>query len=131
MSKVKSTKKLREFGILLGSFIPLIFGFVIPFLYGHGFRLWTLPIGLISLIFAFFAPQRLNFLYKKWMQLGNLLSYFNSRIVLGAVFIFILIPISLIMKVTGYDPLRLKRNKKITSYREIRKDVIINFEKLF
>ena len=127
----KSKKTYREFGIVLGIFIPLIFGFLIPFLYGHNFKLWTILVGLIFLNFAFFAPHKLSLPYKKWIQLGNLLAHFNSYIILGSIFIFILIPTSLIMKFTGYDPLKLNKYKKINTYREIRNNVIINFEKLF
>ena len=44
--------------------------------------------------------------------LGNILSWINSRLILGIVFA-ILQPIALIMKIFGYDPLRKKqRNNK-------------------
>ena len=52
------------------------------------------------------------------MRIGLILGWINSRIILSVVFIVVLQPISLIMKIFGYDPLRQKKiNQK--SYREI------------
>ena len=66
-------------------------------------------------------PNLLFLIYELWIRLGNLLGWINSRLVLGIVFIFVLLPISFFMRILGYDPLRLKRRGKKT-YREIRKN---------
>ena len=64
------------------------------------------------------------------MAIGDLLGWINSRLILGLVFLFVLQPIALIMKFSGYDPLRIKKvNKK--SYRENKKDVRIDYTKIF
>ena len=65
------------------------------------------------------------------MRLGNLLGWINSHIILGFVFVLILLPIALIMRILGYDP--LKRNKNIykKSYRELRKVNSIDLRKIF
>ena len=53
------------------------------------------------------------------MKLGFILGWVNSRIILGLVFIIVLLPIALIMRVIGYDPLKIKVNEEKT-YRENR-----------
>ena len=59
------------------------------------------------------------------MVLGHILGWINSRILLGLVFILILIPIALIMKVLGYDPLRQNFKKKfLISYRELKSNKV-------
>ena len=123
-------KILREFGIILGLGIPLIIGLFIPFLIGHSFRLWTIWLGIIFLVPAILRPKLLLLPYKGWMTFGNILSSFNSRIIFGFVFLFILIPISYIMRLMGHDPLRKKFTKDF-SYREYRKNNKINFKKVF
>ena len=58
--KLKTSKKeLREFGFVFGIGLPLIFGFLIPYLTGH-IRFWTLSFTLS--FYSIFKPQLLMFL---------------------------------------------------------------------
>ena len=91
-------KELREFGILIGICFPIFVGFIFPFFTGHFLKLWTLWIGIIFLIIAILKPRLLFYPYKIWMKIGDVLGWFNSRLILGLVFILILQPISLLMK---------------------------------
>lgn len=130
MNKILSKKILREFGFLLGFGFPLIIGFLIPLISGHGFRYWTLCLGIIFLFFAIIKPNFLNRPYKMWMKLGHILGWLNSRLILGLIFILVLLPISFFMRIFGYDP--LKRKKLYTkSYREITKYNKIDINRIF
>ena len=125
-----SKKQLREFGLLIGLGFPLFIGWFIPFITGHDFRLWTLFIGIPFLIIGFFKPLLIFYPYKFWMKLGLILGWFNSRLILSLIYIIVLLPIAFIMRIFGYDPLRLKKNKK-NSYREIRKSTTIDLTRIF
>ena len=120
MNKKISEKQLRDFGLLIGLGIPLLIGWLFPFLMGHGFREWTLFIGLPTLIIGLIAPRILYYPYKSWIAVGNFLGWVNSRIILGLVFIGVLLPIAFVMRLSGYDPLRI-RNKGAT-VRKIRRN---------
>ena len=120
MKETISNKQLREFGLLIGFGFPLLIGWLIPSLTGHGFREWTLWIGFIGLIIGLTSPRLLYYPYKFWMKLGVILGWVNSRIILGLVFIIVLLPISFVMRLIGYDPLRTKL-KEVKTYRENRK----------
>ena len=130
MQKNISKKELREFGILIGIVFPLIIGWVIPFLYGHSFKSWTFIISIPSLLLAILSPRILFYPYKAWIKIGNFLGFINSHLILSIVYIFVLIPIATVMKFCNHDPLRKKQllNK---SYRETKKNYIINLEKIF
>ena len=129
--KVKiSEKKLREFGLLIGVGFPTLIGWLLPALFGHQFRAWTLWIGVPGLLLGITAPRLLRYPYKGWMALGHFLGWINSHIILGLVFIIILQPIAYIMRLTGYDPLRTKRKGK-NSYREDRQDYNTNLTRIF
>ena len=129
--KDKITKKqLREFGFLVGLGFPIIIGWIIPAIGGHFFKSWTLWIGLPSLILGIICPEILFYPYKVWMQIGNGLGWINSRIILGFVFLAVLQPIALIMKIVKYDPLRKRKNNEF-SYRENRKNHKINLTRIF
>ena len=130
MDKNISEKLLREFGFLVGFGLPFLIGWIFPALGGHTFRTWTLWISLPFIILAFSKPKSLLYPYKAWMKLGHILGWINSRIILGLVFIVILQPIALIMRISGYDPLRIK-NFKQKSYREIKTNKKINLKKIF
>ena len=130
MNNKNSKKIYRRFGILIGITFPLIIGFIIPYIFGHNFRNWTLFIGLPLLLLALFKPELLKNIYRFWFWIGNLLGLINSRILLGCIFFLILMPISLIMKSLGYDPLKRKKINKGT-YLVKRKDDNINLEKIF
>ena len=130
MKKNFSKKILREFGILIGLGIPFFIGWLIPFVSGHDFRFWSLFLGIPLLSFGFFSPSLLFYPYKAWMKIGNILGWLNSHLILGLVFISVLIPISLVMKIIGYDPLRNKKSNQ-KSYREIKVDYMVNLKKIF
>ena len=130
MQKTISKKQLVDFGIFIGFGFPLFIGFLIPALFGHGFRVWTLWVGLPALILGLTLPSLLYYPYKSWMALGNVLGWVNSKIILGLVFIIVLQPIAFLMRLTGYDPLRSRR-KGEKSYREKRQNHKMDLTRIF
>ena len=130
MKEIISKKQLREFGLLIGFGFPLLIGWLLPVLTGHGFREWTLWVGFLGLIIGLTSPRLLYFPYKFWMKLGLTLGWVNSRIILGLVFMIVLIPISFVMRLIGYDPLQTKLKKEKT-YRENRKTHQTDLTRIF
>ena len=130
MKEPISQKQLREFGLLIGFGFPILIGWILPSLFGHEFRAWTLWVGIPGLILGLVAPRLLYYPYKGWMALGHSLGWINSHIILGLVFIVVLQPIAYIMRVTGYDPLRRRRKMEIT-YRENRQDHRTDLTRIF
>ena len=130
MTKVHSKKTLRDFGLLVGLTFPILIGLIIPFLTGHNIRIWTIFFSLPLILLALVSPRMLYYPYKIWMKIGFILGYINSRIILGAVFIFILQPIAFIMKLFKYDPLRLRKSG-ISSYRELPNQKTVNLKRIF
>ena len=130
MKKNISKKTLQEFGILIGFTFPIFIGWALPLLAGQSFRSWTLFISIPSLILAKANPDLLFYPYKGWMNLGKILGRVNSHLILGLVFIFVLLPIALIMRILGHDPLKIKKSNK-KSYREVRLTNKINLRQTF
>ena len=123
-------KQLCEFGLLIGFGFPFLIGWLLPSILGHGFRSWTLLVGVPSLILTMLKPRLLLFPYKGWMVISLALGWINSRIILGLVYFLILQPIAIIMKIVGYDPLNTKKNNE-ESYKVDKKNHTINLEKIF
>ena len=123
-------KKLRDFGLLVGFIFPILIGWILPFLNGHIFRIWTLWVGLPLLILSILSPRLLFYPYKIWIKIGYFLGWINSRIILGIIFLFILLPIALIMKIFNYDPLKLKKSSN-KSYKKNKKNYKIDLNRIF
>ncbi len=130
MKDTISKKQLREFGLLIGFGFPILIGLLLPVLTGHGFRAWTLWVGIPGLILGQTIPRLLYYPYKGWMALGHALGWVNSHIILGLVFFFVLQPIAFIMRLTGYDPLR-RRRKGDKTYRENRQNHQTDLTRIF
>jgi len=58
----------------------------------------------------------LAYLYKKWMQFAEILGWVNSRIILGFIFFFLLMPLGLILRLSR-DPMQRQFNHQSKSYR--------------
>ena len=86
MKEIISKKQLQEFGLLIGFGFPLLIGWLIPVLTGHGFRVWTLWIGFPGLLIGMTSPRLLYYPYNFWMKLGVILGWVNSRIILSLVY---------------------------------------------
>ena len=125
-----SQKILRQLSLVIGVGFPLIIGWIIPMIGGHSFRYWTLIIALFSLPIGAFCPRLLSFPYKLWMNIGNILGWINSRLILGLVYVLVLLPISFFMKLFNHNPLKTKMNNSI-SYRENKKNHKIDLTKIF
>ena len=130
MKKQISKKQLREFGFLIGFGFPILIGWLIPSLTGHSFRVWTIWIGVPGLIIGISLPSLLYYPYKGWMALGHALGWINSHIILGLIFITVVQPIAYLMRLTGYDPLRVKRKGEKT-YKENKKNHQTNLNRIF
>ena len=130
MKEIISNKNLREFGLLIGFGFPLLIGWLIPVFTGNGFRIWTLWIGFPGLLIGLTSPRLLYYPYNFWMKLGLTLSWVNSRVMLCLVYVIVLLPIAFVMRLTGYDPLRTKRNGEKT-FREKRKIHQTDFTRIF
>ena len=109
---------------------PILIGWFLPMINGHHFRTWTLLIGIPFLIIGAIYPRLLFYPYKLWMKIGDILGWVNSHLILGLVFIIVLQPIALIMKIFNYDPLKMQKGKT-NSYKENTEKKLFNFKRIF
>lgn len=130
MNKKLNNYQLRDFGLIIGLFFPLLIGFVLPALNGHSFKLWTIYVGISFLIIGFIRPRLLLNLFKAWMFIGEILGYFNSRLILGIIYFTILQPIAFFMRILNKDPLKKIEPNQMT-YKEIKKSHKIDLKRIF
>ena len=110
-------KGLREFGLMTGGFIALLFGLLLPLLWGHDLPLipWIIAGSLAFL--SLFIPQSLAPIYQGWMKVAQVLAWVNNRLILGLIFFIIVTPMALIMKIIKRDPLTRQFEFRLETYR--------------
>ena len=99
---------LRSFGLSVGAAcIALALfaawrGRVVPSLVLGG-------VAVALIVPAVVRPELLRVPSAVWWRLARVLGWINSRLLLSACFFLILTPVSLLLRLRGRDPLRLKR----------------------
>ncbi|MEZ5935513.1 MAG: SxtJ family membrane protein [Alphaproteobacteria bacterium] len=113
----------RGFGLTVGGILLAIALLRVGLGWWHsgevvvGWFEWALGVGGASLLLVgLVAPATLAPLNKVWTKLGLLLFKVLNPIVLAAIFLVTIVPIGLLLRVLGKDPLRLKFDPDAASY---------------
>jgi hypothetical protein len=115
----------RGFGLTVGAILLAIAGV------RTGLHLWAgtasgwfegvlAGIGALLFVFGLIAPARLAPLNRAWTKLGLLLFKVVNPVVLGVIYLTTIVPIGLLLRLTGRNPLHLKFDRQATSYWAVR-----------
>ena len=110
-------KGLREFGLLTGAIVAVLFGLFFPWLLEASIPLWPWIIAAVLGGWGLIAPESLRPVYGGWMKFGLLLSKITTPIILGTVFYLMVLPTGLLMRLFRKDPMARKFEKDADSYR--------------
>ncbi|MDB9312309.1 SxtJ family membrane protein [Spirulina sp. CS-785/01] len=113
----QSKKELRQFGMLLGSVIPLLFGVLLPWIWGHGFPLVPWILGAVFWGLALIVPKTFKPVAVVWIKVATVLAWLNTRLILGIIFFLMVTPMALVMRLIGRDPLSRTFERQLESYR--------------
>ncbi len=104
----------RTFGIVFAVFFLLVALF--PLLKDGQPRIWSMVVAGLFLAMAFAAPRYLAPLNRLWARFGDLLHRVANPIILGLIFFVVVMPVALIMRVIGKDPLDRRANPSANTY---------------
>lgn len=104
----------RSFGVVFAVVFLVIAGW--PLLHDAGPRWWAAGAAAAFALVAALKPVLLARLNRWWTGFGILLGKVVGPIALGLLFYGVLVPIGVMMRVAGKDPLRLKRDASATTY---------------
>lgn len=82
----------------------------------HHLRTWAVGLSLAFLVLALAAPVVLAPLNKLWSRFGLLLHRITSPIVLGLMYALAIVPVGLIMRWRGHDPMQRSFDRALPSY---------------
>jgi len=109
---------LRKFGLTTGAIVAVLFGGLIPWLFGLAYPKWPWVLAGVLGIWALAAPATLVPVYRGWMRFGLVIGAATSRVVLGILFYLVILPTGLLMRLTGKDPMRRRFDPDAASYRQ-------------
>ena len=129
----KNVREERSFGLLVGGILAVMGGW---WLYRGRFPSaapWVAGAGGLLFLLGLAAPALLGTPYRLWMKLAEGMSYVMTRVVLLLVFYVAIVPIGLLRRLMGSDPLRRRAGKSAsywTGYSPRQRDPK-HFEKMF
>lgn len=104
----------RSFGVVFAVVFTIVGLF--PLMSGGAIRIWALAIAAIFLTLALLWQAPLRPLNRLWLRFGLLLHTVINPIVMALLFFGTVLPIGLLMRLTGKDLLNLKRDPRARTY---------------
>lgn len=114
--------ELRKFGLVTGAILIGLIGCLLPWLHSGVEKMlsWLLyvgPVGGALIVWSLVHPASLIYFYKPWMKLAEGLGFINTRIILFILFYGLFMPMGVIMRLFGKDPMHRELNAALDSYR--------------
>ena len=116
-----SPRELREFGLIMAAMLILMFGFVLPWVFGYSFPYWPFIAAFVFAVLALIRPVLLAPVNRIWLKIGGVLGWVNTRLIMGVMFFLLIAPIGLLMRLFGKDTLSKKLSAEQVSYRVVTK----------
>ena len=101
-------KGLREFGLVTGAIVAVLFGLFFPWVLDLPIPPWPWVIAGVLAAMGLVIPMALRPIYKVWMRFGLLMSKVMTPLVLSIVFYIVITPVGLIRRALRKDSLARK-----------------------
>lgn len=116
MSEKRNKMKLPS-NRIFGFFFGIVFLILGVFFYEKKLISYLfLFLSIVFIFLGFLNSNKLKLFNFLWIKLGLTLGAIIAPIAIGFVYYFLISPISLLMRLVGQDPLKIKNKKKVKSY---------------
>jgi len=126
--KKPSAAELKTFGLVNSGILVAIFGILIPLaihwdeFIASSSILWLLPawpwiLAAFIALWALIHPPSLIILHRPWMAFGKATGWIYTRLMMLIMFYLLIVPMGLLMRLFGEDPLSRKFDSSLASYR--------------
>ncbi len=115
--------ELRKFGLVTGAIVIVLFGLILPWIFGYKWPVWPWILTGVLWIWALAIPGTLFFVYSSWLKFGHIAGWINTRIILGLMFFLVFFPAGILMRIFGNDPMVRKFDGTANSYRIVSKPI--------
>ena len=130
---VLDRKGYRDFGLVTGAIVAVLFGLFFPWLFDRALPLWPWIIFAVLGSWGLIAPMSLRPVYNVWMKFGLFMgTYIMTPLIMFIVFYGMFVPMGLVMRLFGKDGMARKLDPSATTYRvEVPAPPTKNLEKPF
>jgi hypothetical protein len=111
----KTFRNEREFGLVVGTVFILLGSWWLYRGYWTDTGTGLVRLGSVLAILGLLLPSLLVYPNRAWMGLAKLLSLVTTPIILGLVYYLVIMPIGVVKRLSGWDPLR-RRASSSASY---------------
>ena len=110
-------KGLRQFALVTGAILVVLFGLGLPWLLSFGYPLWPWIVAGVLGLWGLVAPSSLRPVYRGWMRFGLIMNRVVTPLILGVMFFLVITPVALVMKVIRRDPMNRTLDSNSQTYR--------------
>jgi Saxitoxin biosynthesis operon protein SxtJ len=129
---VVSNRELRDFGLIVGGLIAIIFGLLLPLIHHRPIPWWPWTVAVLLAAAAMTRPALLYHFNSAWNALGKVLGWINSRLILWVLFYAIVTPMGLMARLLSRSRSSGGNGGPSNSYRVASHEVpVTSFEKPF
>jgi hypothetical protein len=104
----------RAFGVVFAALFLVIAAW--PLIHGAPPRWWAGAVAAAFGLLAWLKPDLLAALNRQWIRLGLFLGRIAGPVALAVLFYLVFTPLGLLMRMTGKDPLRTRREAGAATY---------------
>jgi hypothetical protein len=104
----------RNFGIVFAGFFLLLA--LWPIVRGDPVRVWSLIVAGFFLGTAFLSPHIFSRPNRLWFRFGLLLGKVLTPIIMGTLFLAVVLPVALVLRLLRKDTMRLRPDPSLESY---------------
>ena len=101
----------------MGVVLALLLGLILPLIRGKPYTAWPFVAGALVAAVALVFPRVWRPFYQLWLSVGHVLGWINTRLILGLVYFVLFVPVGLVMRIIGHDPLARSIKKRAETYR--------------
>ena len=110
---------LKRFARSFSCMVVIVFGLILPWMFGQDFPVWPWVAGFFLLVWGEFLPGTLQRFHYLWHKLGYLLSRITSPVLLGSVYFLVLTPVAIAKRQFGSSRFRTECEADLKTYREV------------
>jgi hypothetical protein len=127
-----SNRELRDFGLVVGGLIAVIFGFLLPLIHRRAIPWWPWTVAVVLAGAAMTRPALLYYFNSAWNALGKVLGWINTRLILGLLFYAVVTPMGVLLRLFARSGSHANDDGVTNSYRvESREIPRTSFERPF
>jgi hypothetical protein len=112
--KIVNRTSDRRFGALFAVLFALLG--LTPLLHHRPVRWWSIVVAAPFCLATLVAPKLLAPVNRLWFRFGLILHRIVSPLMMAVIFYGVITPVGLVLRLTGKDPLRLRRDSSSASY---------------